>query len=403
LTITLLLDLDDTLLTNDIERFLPAYLQALSKELVQYTEPDRLIANLMAATAEMVRNQRPDRTLQQVFDAAFYPALNSEKKEVSGDIERFYEQVFPGLARLTGSRPEAIQMVDQAMARGYRIAVATNPLFPRTAILQRLAWAELPIDRYPFELVTSYEDMHFAKPNPAYFAEILAYLGWPEGSVVMVGDDLERDIVGARRLGLPAFLVSSKNPRNSAGSLQPTASGGLKDLLPWLERQEEADLLPDYNSPAAMMAILRSTPAALDNLCNSLTPESWVQRPRPKEWCPTEILCHLRDVDVEVNLPRLEKVLQEDNPFIPGKDTDPWAEERDYIHQDGPQALIDFTRTRIQILNLLEGLQPQDWQRTARHAIFGTTHLSELVQIIAGHDRLHIRQLHQDLDAIASA
>jgi HAD superfamily hydrolase (TIGR01549 family) len=403
LTITLLLDLDDTLLSNDIERFLPAYLQALSKELVQYTEPDRLIAHLMAATAEMVRNQRPDRTLQQVFDAAFYPALNIEKKEVSGDIERFYEQVFPDLARLTVSRPEAIQMVDQAMARGYRIAVATNPLFPRTAILQRLAWAKLPIDRYPFELVTSYEDMHFAKPNPAYFAEILAYLSWPEGPVVMVGDDLERDIVGARRLGLPTFLVSQKNAQTSAGALQPTASGRLEDLLPWLERQEEADLLPDYNSPAAMMAILRSTPAALDNLCNSLTPESWVQRPRPKEWCPTEILCHLRDVDVEVNLPRLEKVLQEDNPFIPGKDTDPWAEERDYIHQDGPQALIDFTRARIQILNLLEGLQPQDWQRTARHAIFGTTHLSELVQIIARHDRLHIRQLHQDLDTIASA
>lgn len=401
MTITLLLDLDDTLLSNDIESFLPAYLQALSKELGQYSKPDRLISKLMSATADMVRNQRPDLTLQQVFDAAFYPALNIDKEAVSDDIDRFYKHVFPGLASLTGSRPEAIQMVDQALARGYRIVVATNPLFPRTAILQRLAWAELPLERYPFELVTTYEDMHFAKPNPAYFAEIMAYLGWPEGPVVMVGDDLKRDITGARRLGLPAFWVSPQNAEIPAGALQPNASGELEDLLPWLESQEEKDLLPDYNSTGAMIAILRSTPAALDNLCNSLTPETWVQRPRPKEWCPTEILCHLRDVDAEVNLPRLEKVLREDNPFIPGKDTDPWAEERDYIHQNGPQALKDFTRTRIQILELLEGLQPQDWPRTARHAIFGTTHLSELVRIIAGHDRLHIRQLHQDLDAIA--
>ena len=36
MTITLLLDLDDTLLKNDIQRFMPAYLKALSKKMAKY-------------------------------------------------------------------------------------------------------------------------------------------------------------------------------------------------------------------------------------------------------------------------------------------------------------------------------------------------------------------------------
>ncbi|MFB2351719.1 HAD family hydrolase, partial [Priestia megaterium] len=69
---------------------------------------------------------------------------------------------------VTQVRPEAVDFVDWAFAQGYTIAIATNPLFPRTAIEQRLAWAKLPVDKYPFKIVSSYEGFHFAKPNPAF-------------------------------------------------------------------------------------------------------------------------------------------------------------------------------------------------------------------------------------------
>jgi hypothetical protein len=46
---------------------------------------------------------------------------------------------------------------------------------------------------------------------------------------------------------------------------------------------------------------------------------------------------------------------------------------------------------------MLEAAAPGDWGRTARHAILGPTTLKELVRIIAEHDRLHIRQVTQDL------
>jgi hypothetical protein len=105
-------------------------------------------------------------------------------------------------------------------------------------------------------------------------------------------------------------------------------------------------------------------------------------------------------VDAEVNLPRLQKFTQESNPFIPAAITDPWAEERQYIHQDGLQALHAFLGNRLQILTLLDSLTAEGWQSPARHTIFGPTTLAEMVGITAGHDRLHIQQFTNTLKAI---
>lgn len=397
MNLTLLFDLDDTLLENDIESFLPNYLGAFAKEVAPHVEPDLFIKALLAGTREMVNNQRPDCRLKEVFEATFFQALKVNPSEFQIIADRFYSQVFPTLRDLTQPRPEAIQLVEEAQARGYKIVIATNPLFPRTAILQRLAWANLPVEKYDFELITSYEIFHFTKPDPHYFAEILARIGWPSSPAVVIGDDLERDISASRHLGLAAFWIEQEGITPPDGSKAPSASGGLEDVLPWLDNTPMENLQPDYTTPTAMMAILRATPAALDSLCRDLPAEKWTARPQPEEWCVTEVLCHLRDVDQEVNLPRVQKVLTEDNPFLPGEDTDPWAEQREYIRQDGTKALGQFIAARLKLLDALAAIDPQDWSRTARHAIFGPTELAELVDFISGHDRLHLQQVHQIL------
>ena len=115
------------------------------------------------------------------------------------------------------------------------------------------------------------------------------------------------------------------------------------------------------------------------------------------------MLCHLRDVDQEVNLPRLRKVLAETNPFLPGEDTDRWAEVRQYCFQDGIEALHKFIATRGELMSLLDSLTADDWQRPARHAIFGPTRLQELVSIIAAHDRVHMGQVYELLKQVAPA
>lgn len=394
MTLTLLLDLDDTLLVNNMDTFIPAYLQALAGHMAAYADPGRFIKTLLDATRQMAENNDPRRTLQQTFDSAFYPALGLEQEAVRSEIERFYSQVFPSLRRVTQPIAAAQELVRSACQRGYRVVIATNPLFPATATWQRLEWAGLPVAENEFALVSTYEDFHFAKPNPAYFTEILAQLGWLEGGVVMVGNDCEADIIPAQRSGLATYYVQPDQGHDLRNNGQGRAgSGALGSLFDWLDSLPAEALLPDFSSPAAQLAGLQATPAAFNSLLTDLPPQCWTYTTAPGEWSLTETICHLRDVEREVNLPRLQRMIHQENPFLSGADTDPWAEQRGYRHQDGPQALQDFCATRIEMVNLLAELRPDGWQRTARHAIFGPTSLLELVSFISGHDRLHVQQI----------
>jgi len=392
----LLFDLDDTLLGNEMNTFIQAYLQALAKRLSVVAEPVVLVRTLLAATQKMVENHDPSRTLEDVFDAEFYPALGLVRQQVQSFIDDFYAHDFPRLKALTQLKPQAVDVVQQLVKRGDQAAIATNPLFPRTAILQRLSWAGLPGDEIPFALIPSYETFHFSKPNPAYFAEFLAQIGWPKTPVVMVGNDPESDIWAARQISLPVFWITGNGAVEWKGSGECPPHGELTDLLSWLDSAPIEVLPTNFTSAEALLAILRSTPAALATLFR-LHPANLDQRPLPGEWSPGEVLCHLRDVDAEVNLPRLQKVMREINPFLPGEDTDPWADLRRYCDQDPSQALEDFIRARQAILELLSNIHPEDWERRARHAIFGPTHLRELVNIVAGHDILHLQQVFKAL------
>jgi len=379
-----------------MNKFVPAYLQALANRMSMVAEPSVLIKTLMIATRQMIENPKPDKTLEEIFDAAFYPALGLTRQEVQATIDTFYAEDFPKLKGLTQFRPEAVRVVEEVVDRGDQAAIATNPLFPRTAILQRLGWAGLPSDQIPFAMIPSYETFHFAKPNPAFFAELLAQLGWPKIPILMVGNDVESDIAAARQLGLSVFWLTNNGDSswNGQGVIPP--HGNFSDLLPWMEKSSLGALQTNFTTPQALQAVLSSTPAAISTLCRRLMVDLG-KRPAKDEWSPGEVLCHLRDVDKEVNLPRIKQVIKERNPFLAGQDTDPWAEIRQYRLQDGWQALRVFIGSRLELLDMLGTLSPEDWDRSARHAYFGPTHLRELVNIIAGHDILHVQQIYKAL------
>lgn len=393
MTLTLLLDLDDTLLQNNMETFIPAYLKALSKHLAEKISPDNLVKQLLQATNQMVANDRPDRTLKETFDQAFYSALGIDESQVHSEIEDFYQNHFTELQALTRPMPGAVELVHEALNRNYELILATNPLFPLLANLHRLKWAGLGDVIPRFRLIASYETFHFAKPNPAFFMELLARAGWREQGVIMVGNDLEMDILPAKKVGIQTFFVASDPTQTT------TIGGKLEDVLAWIDHMPQEEILPDFSSVEAILAILKSTPAALPFLCRKLPQEAWNTRFQESEWCQTEILCHLRDVEREVNLPRIRKALETPNPFIAGIDTDAWAEQRKYRQQSGEEALNEFIQARLELLGILQELPPTAWSQKVRHAIFGPTTLQELVGIIASHDRIHIRQIVQNQPA----
>ncbi len=392
MALTLLFDLDDTLLKNDIDTFLPAYLRLLGKHMQPVVAPDKMVRELLTATGLMVSNNTAALSLERAFDSAFYAAVGHSKEDLRGTLENFYDTVFPDLQSLTGQMPGAVEVVERAASAGHTIVVATNPLFPRKAILHRIRWAGLDPDDSKFRLITTYERFHFAKPNPAYFAEILAQLGWPEQPAVVIGNSIPDDLTPAAKLGLPVYWVTAPGSILPEGFHPLSDAGSLEDVPAWLEKIEAAELEQDFSTPAALVALLKSTAAALDTLAMDLSDSQWYARPAPDEWSLNVILAHMRDVDAEVNIPRMEKIIRGENPFLPGINTDTWADERPYAEEDGPTALRQFIETRTRLITLLEGLSDADWQLPARHAIFGPTHLRELISFITTHDRSHVRQ-----------
>ncbi len=397
MTLTLLLDLDDTLLTNHMDTFLPRYLSLFSQQVEQSIPADVFIKTLLIGTHAMSENRRPDQTLKETFEKAFYPRVGIDPVQFQLVADHFYTDSFPALRGITKPVEGAEQVVRKALDRGYRIAIATNPLFPKSAINQRLAWANLDPKKFAFHEITSYENYHFAKPEPAYYAEILANLGWPDGPVVMVGDDLQRDIDPANRLGLATYWVPPEGQFVEDSRVKPGMSGPLSGIFDWLDRTPEKDLSPGYDTPSSILAVMRSTPAVIDSLCRDLTAETWLHKPGDDEWSLTEVLCHLRDVEKELNIPRFEKLLKEENPFIAGRDSDRWASERQYIKQNGVEACSAYLAARVRLLDILEAMDADSWNKPARHAIFGPIHLVELAKITAAHDRLHVQQIQKTI------
>ena len=398
MNLTLLLDLDDTLLDTNLDTFIPVYIEAFSAFLKNDVDPELTLSALLSGTRKMIANSDPSRTLQQVFDAEFYPKVGFAKESLQPRIDQFYDEAFPKLRYLTSPRPEAVEMVEWALAHGIRLAIATNPLFPLAAIQHRMRWAGLPPEKFPFEVVSAYEAFHFAKPSPAFFAEALGQMGWPDGPVVMVGDDVKRDLPGALALGLPIYWIDILDAKLPDG-YNLAGQGSIGELRSWLEETDHTTLEPAFSTPESLVAIMLSTPAVISGLLKQGSDLDVKRRPFPTEWSLTEIICHLRDTEVEVNLPRLRMLLELDEPFIPTRMAAAWAEERDYNSQDISQALQDFTSARIQTIDFLNGLT-DEWKRKARHAIFGPTDLQELVKFMTEHDRLHIRQILSTLEQI---
>lgn len=339
----------------------------------------------------MMQNLDPSQTLQEVFEAEFYPRLGLEAAPLRDKIMQFYREVYPSLGRTTRQREGARELVDWARAAGHQVAIATDPLFPMIATAERVRWAGF--DPAEFALISAFGDFHFTKSHPAYYAEMVGRLGWPDRPVLMAGDDPERDLDSARRLGLSTFQVLRES--NGHG----TASGELRALKPWIEANESEIQAPDLKSKDAILAVLQSTPAVLQGLTTQLAQADWAREPAPDEWAMIELVCHLRDTEREVHALQIETLLATEDPFVARPDAAYWAKQRSYQGEDGLTARQEFAAARVACLERLRDAPADAWSKPARHAIFGPTNFLEVIGFMAEHDRLHIQQAWRTLPA----
>ncbi len=227
-----LFDLDGTLLPVDTGEFMEEYLKDLAGTVHTLLDPQLFVKALLASTSAVMDNKDPEITNADVFWGDFRRRLGDCINELEPLLERFYAERFGGLIRVARPSPQqARKSVEAALDRGLKIVLATQPIYPLSAIRQRMSWAG--IEDMPWDLVTSYKDMHFCKPAPEYYLEIAGRLELHPGECIMVGNDVLDDI-SAAKAGMKTYLVTDYLIDKKQEDLRPDWTGRLAELAGWL-------------------------------------------------------------------------------------------------------------------------------------------------------------------------
>ena len=228
----ILFDLDGTLLPMDQEAFVRDYFGRLAKKIapIGYS-PDTLFANLWKGVGAMVMND--GSTLNEKVFWKVFENIYGEK--VYGDIavfDEFYRTDFQNTAKVCGFNPKAKECIDWVKSKGYRVVLATNPIFPAVATESRMRWAGLaPED---FEYYTTYENSSYGKPNLKYYEEILEKIGVKAEECMMVGNDVTEDMV-TEKLGMKVFLMTECLINKHNEDIEKYPHGDFDDLMKYIE------------------------------------------------------------------------------------------------------------------------------------------------------------------------
>lgn len=223
-----LFDLDGTLLPMDMEEFTNGYFGLLTEKMApRGYDPEALIGAVWAGTAAMVKNDG-SRTNEDAFWAKFAQLFGAEALADQPLFESFYANEFQRAREFCGFDPWAARAVRAVKASGRRAVLATNPIFPAVGTESRLGWTGLaPSD---FELVTTYENSRFCKPNVNYYRDILDQLDLRPEECLMVGNDMTEDTAAAE-LGIRVFLITSCLINKEGKDVNAWPHGSFEDLI----------------------------------------------------------------------------------------------------------------------------------------------------------------------------
>ncbi len=200
----ILFDLDGTLIPANTEEFIKDYMVSLADYVGNYFPRELFMKSLLVSTEAMVRSIDGRLTNQEVFMKDFLDRTQFKIEEILPIFDEFYVTQFPLLEKHVQPTDLSRAIIETALDQGRRIVIATNPLFPKTAVVERLRWVN--IDDFEYELITSYENSRFSKPHIQYYREILDKLEIAPEDTIMVGNDMQEDMV-AGELGVRTYLV----------------------------------------------------------------------------------------------------------------------------------------------------------------------------------------------------
>ena len=227
-----LFDLDGTLLPMDMDEFTTGYFKLLVAKLTPLgIDGKEFIGHIWAGTKRMVLNDgtRPN---MDAFWEYIHEIFGEETPHIREKCEAFYANEFDGGRQFCGYNAKVPELIADIRNAGFRVILATNPIFPDVATVKRTGWAGLSVN--DFEGYTTYENSTFCKPNPKYFIEVAERFGLKPEECLMVGNDAEED-VAAVKAGMGVFLITDCLVNRKDADISNIPQGSFDDLRRFLK------------------------------------------------------------------------------------------------------------------------------------------------------------------------
>ena len=114
---------------------------------------------------------------------------------------------------------------------------------------------------------------------------------------------------------------------------------------------------------------------------------------KPEEWSAKQQMSHLCEMETTYRA-WVEKALQEDGASLDTVGGEPVAIplERAHLHPVS-EHVAEMRRQREQTLAVMERMRPEDYDRTANSAVFGTLTVMQWLRSYYRHDRMHYDQV----------
>lgn len=229
----ILFDLDGTLLPMEQETFTKMYFKALAGKLAPYGyNPTELMKAIWQGTDSMVQNEGLHSN-EKVFWDTFSNIYGKKGYDDRKIFDDFYLNDFDVLKDVCGYEPQVEEVIKKMKELGYKLILASNPIFPMVAQEKRLKWAGLNIA--DFEYISSYENSRYCKPNPKYYIELAEKIGCETNECLLVGNDVTEDMV-AEVTGMKVFLLTNMLINSEGKDISQYPRGNFNQFVTCVEK-----------------------------------------------------------------------------------------------------------------------------------------------------------------------
>lgn len=200
-------DLDQTLLDFDMKEFLDKFVF----EIVEYLtakgyDGDYLGKGIISGTNLMIENKGSSSN-EEVFWEYMVDYSKLDRQKIEELLMGFYLTRYNNIKKVLNYQSISVEIIKILKDKGYKLYLTTNPLFPKIGTQSRMMWNDLnPND---FEVITTYENSHYCKPNLKYYQEVMDKFNLQADSILMVGNDVKEDLA-IEKLGVLCFLVTDQ-------------------------------------------------------------------------------------------------------------------------------------------------------------------------------------------------